>query len=277
MSRAKKVLKRARSWAGRMRYAYELAGPRRYLFVFSHMRSYSSLLCHILNSSPEIDGYVEMHKPYTKQLELLELMLRVRSTTGTRLKGRYVVDKVLHNYEMSPQILRRSEVYALYSVRDPEQAVRSIIAMGLRRKKPDWKSDPEKVVNHYIRRLQRMEQQSAHTKQRSLFFEAQALIDDTDRVLAGITKFLGLKEPLKPQYKTAEMTGKPGMGDASSFISTGEIVPKRDDYTAMHVPEELMEKARAAFDSCRKTLTKNCTVTIEAASPQQQTGTAAQS
>jgi hypothetical protein len=33
----------------------------RYIFVGSHMRSFSSLLCHVLGSHREIDGYAETH------------------------------------------------------------------------------------------------------------------------------------------------------------------------------------------------------------------------
>jgi hypothetical protein len=47
---------------------YGTAAPQRYadtfLFVVSHLRSYSSLLCHILGNHPEISGYSEMHQSY---------------------------------------------------------------------------------------------------------------------------------------------------------------------------------------------------------------------
>ncbi len=241
----------------------------------SHMRSYSTLLCHILNSNPDIDGYVEMHKPYSKQIELLELTLRVRHTTGSRLRGRYVVDKVLHNYDMAPQILRRSDVYAIYSVRDPEHAIRSILAMGYRRKKPDWKSDPVKVVNHYIRRLNRMAEQSRYTKRRSLYFDAQAIVDNTDAVLVSLTKFLELKEPLSPQYRTAELTGTWKYGDASKFITKGEIVSQRSDYSDVEVPPELLKKAREEYDRCRAELIANCKFSVETASSGAEPGSAA--
>ena len=51
-----------------------------YLFVVGHMRSYSSLLAHILGSHPRIVGYAEMHQKYRNVLDLLELTRKVERT-----------------------------------------------------------------------------------------------------------------------------------------------------------------------------------------------------
>ncbi|HVM20116.1 MAG TPA: hypothetical protein VM307_09165 [Egibacteraceae bacterium] len=267
------ALNDATEWLKRMKFAYEIAAPRRYLFVMSHMRSYSTLLCHILNSNPDIDGYVEMHKPYTKDLDLLELTLRVRHTKDAPLTGRYVVDKVLHNYRMGGA-LERDDVYALFSIREPERAIRSIYAMGLRREKPDWKSKPPKVVRHYVQRLKQLQQDAKKIRGRSLYFDAQDLVDNTDAVLAGITRFLDLKQPLRPQYETAELTGRPRFGDASPFIKTGAIATERDDYSHLDIPDELMERAHRAYERCRYELATTCTVAIGERPPKPQTAVA---
>jgi hypothetical protein len=37
-------------------------GSRAYVLVLSHMRSFSSMLCHVLGSHEEIAGYAEMHQ-----------------------------------------------------------------------------------------------------------------------------------------------------------------------------------------------------------------------
>jgi hypothetical protein len=44
-----------------------------YIFLISHMRSFSSLACHLLSSSSEIDGYKENHLSYTKGIDFLRL------------------------------------------------------------------------------------------------------------------------------------------------------------------------------------------------------------
>ena len=66
---------------------------RRYLFVLSHMRSFSSLLCHILGSHPEIAGYAEAHQAYAGRADLLQLTRKVESTLEGAVAGRYVLDK----------------------------------------------------------------------------------------------------------------------------------------------------------------------------------------
>ena len=74
-----------------------MSRARRNLFVLGHMRSYSSLLCHILGSHPQVDGYCETHIKYRTWLDLLRLRSRVVQLTGEPLRGRYILDKVLHN------------------------------------------------------------------------------------------------------------------------------------------------------------------------------------
>ena len=49
-----------------------------YIFVLSHMRSFSSLLCHILGSHSEISGYLETHLSYIGRSDLHRLEAKVR-------------------------------------------------------------------------------------------------------------------------------------------------------------------------------------------------------
>lgn len=250
-----------KEWLGRFRSALELAAPRRYLFVMSHMRSYSSLLCHILNSNPQVAGYVEMHESYTTSLDLFQLTMRVRELTGERLRsGQYVLDKLLFNYDISDRMLSRDDIVMLFTIREPEQAIRSIIAMGRKRKKPDWKSRPDKVVSYYARRLDRMSQLARAKPRRSLYFEADQLIKEAPPLLAALDRFLELRQPLRPSYETFTYTGKPKFGDPSKFISSGRIVRERRDYADVDVPSGLMDKAWTAFEDARKVLADACEV-----------------
>ncbi len=49
----------------------------KYLFVFAHMRSGSTLLVHLLNSSPEIIGYGETKTVYTDEDSFCNLLSKV--------------------------------------------------------------------------------------------------------------------------------------------------------------------------------------------------------
>src|ERR1700753_1681333 len=97
-----------------------MVGARRHLFVLGHMRSYSSLLCHILGSHPEIDGYCETHVKYRTRLDLIRLRSRVVKSTAPRLKGVYVLEKVLHNYAFTHRIGRSPKTMAVILVRKPQ-------------------------------------------------------------------------------------------------------------------------------------------------------------
>jgi hypothetical protein len=261
-----------REWLGRLRLAFELAAPRRYLFIMSHMRSYSSLLCHILNSNPEVAGYVEMHESYSTNLDLLKLTMRVRELTGQQLRSRqYVLDKLLFNYDISEPLLARDDIVMLFTIREPEKAIRSIISMGRKRKKPDWKSKPARVVDYYVGRLERLTEVAAARPRHTLFFEADQLIDDTTTVLRAFDRFLGLREPLRPVYQTFAYSGTPKFGDPSRFITEGRIVRDRRSYDGLDVSDELMGQAWDAFERARKLLADSCQVDASRAYAQRAT------
>lgn len=259
-----KALARARSMVARARYALQVARPRRYLFVFSHMRSYSSLLCHILNSNPEVAGYIEFHHAYRTPMDLVDLAIRVAHMNDDRLTGRYVLDKLLHNpAEVAPEILRRNDLYAIFSIREPEQTIKSTVAMVRRKKKPDWKKDPTQVAAYYVKRLERLVEMAEHKPARSLYFEADLLIAEPEKVLKALDRFLELKEPLTPRYETFEYTGKPRFGDPGKFISSGRIVHERTDYGDITIPEEDLLLAKEAFERTREVLSRSCAISLD--------------
>lgn len=232
---------------------------RRYLFILSHMRSYSSLLSHILGSHPDVKGYVETHRSYSTDADLHSLEASVADDPQVPWDGRYVLDKILHGHaEVDEAILGRDDVDAIFLVREPEHAVRSIVAMGFERKNLDWKSDPRKAAEYYRRRLGQLVDMAADKPHRSVFLEADRLIDDTEVVLARLTRFLGLASPLRSKYDTFELTGKRRYGDPGKYIKTGVVVAEREDYGDIEVPEPVMRKALAAFAEAREMLSSRC-------------------
>jgi hypothetical protein len=52
-------------------------GKKDYIFIISHMRSYSSLLSHVLSSNHDICGYLEMHQSYSGWLDFVKLRFKV--------------------------------------------------------------------------------------------------------------------------------------------------------------------------------------------------------
>lgn len=245
-ARARRVLARAKRVVTRER-------ERRTLLVLSHMRSYSSLLCHILNSNPEIDGYVELHRRYRSAADLVELRAHVASLPDVRLEGRYVLDKLLHNKaDVSRRVLRRNDVFTIFSIREPAETIRSTIQMVQRKKNPDedWKNDPSMVARYYIRRVDRLLELGRREPAHAVFFDAQRLIDDTADLLKQLTTFLELREPLRERYETFELTGRAKFGDPGRFIGSGEIVREREVYP-VEIPPDDLARATEAFERAR--------------------------
>ena len=236
---------------------------RRYVFLLSHMRSYSSLIGHLLGSNPEIAGYTETHHSYKSDLDLVELALKIYHTNERRLDGEILFDKVLHgNYEFSDSILKRKDVDLLFVIREPLSTVRSTVAMARRRKKPDWKGNPEKVGSYYSRRVGQLVELAGRPHNNSAFLLADDLMSRTDAVLENLGQFLKLDTPLTPNYNTFEFTGKPTYGDPGRHISSGEIVKDRDKHEDIEIGPETTESIKAAYERGVEELGRRCHIKI---------------
>lgn len=236
---------------------------RRYMFLLSHMRSYSSLLGHLLGSHPQIAGYTETHHSYQSELDLVELALKIYHTNGRRLDGDVLFDKVLHGkYEFADSILQRKDVDLLFVLREPLATVRSTVAMSRRRKNPDWKGDPEKVASYYERRVQQLVDLAGRPHHSSAFLVADDLMTRTDEVLGNLGRFLDLATPLRATYETFEFTGKPTYGDPGKHISSGAIVTVRDKHDDIEVDSATERSIKEAFDLGLAELGRRCDIQI---------------
>jgi hypothetical protein len=231
---------------------------RSYILVLGHMRSYSSVLCHVLGSHPEIAGYAEMHLTYRNALDLLRLRARVFRSLGCVLPGRFVLDKVLHDeYVVAPSILRRKEVHAIVVVRRPAESIRSVLAMGERIPSVGWYSDVDAVVDYYVKRLRSLAKVRQHASH-CLFVRAEDIVQETSRALAEVAQFLGLKQGLSDEYEIFPHTGDPGWGDDSAAIRAGRIVrtATRSDRDAP--PQTTLAAAMRSYEECCAALSGGC-------------------
>lgn len=247
-----------------MGFGCTVVRPRRSLFLVSHMRSYSSLMGHILGSHESINGYAELHNEYSNFTHLYRMRAKVAMMGTGRLKGPYVLDKVLFNrWTLAPEILSRNEVYTIFFVRDPEATIPSLVSMAGGPKNADvnWKADVEKATEYYVERVDNLVEIAATKPKHSAFFVAERLIDRTDETLAMLTSYLGLKSPLKPDYQKFENTQKRGFGDPGKYIATGTVVAERREHT-VEVPPSLMAEARAAYERAVPRLAELCQVTL---------------
>ena len=234
---------------------------RRNLFVLGHMRSYSSLLCHILGSHPQIDGYCETHIKYRTRLDLLRLRARVVKLTGEPLRGRYLLDKILHNYPIAPGILRSRQTLAVVLVRRPVATLRSIVNMGLHYSDIAWYRDLDSVTRYYEERLAMLVRLADQLPGRAVFIEAEALLSRTTDVLRGVTALLELTEPLRADYRRFAHTGEGGFGDPSETIFRGHVANEtREPRTPVVVPAALEARLETAYAVCCSSLRDRCDV-----------------
>jgi hypothetical protein len=228
------------------------------LFILSHMRSYSSLLAHVLGSHPEIDGYCETHLRYYFPFDLLRLHWRVRKLTGEPLRGRYVLDKILHNYAISPSILDGHRTRAVLLLRQPVDVVQSILHMGTHLDPLERNTNLEHVTSYYVARLQRLAELASRLGRRAALVESEALLERTDDTLEFLRAHLELNGSLARQYRSFAKTGKPGFGDPSPAIRSGEIRGHRVRRAHYAVPNALIAKITAAHAICLEVCRQHC-------------------
>ena len=228
------------------------------LFVLSHMRSYSSLLAHVLGSHPDIDGYCETHLRYYFPFDVLRLHWRVRKLTGEPLRGRYVLDKILHNYAISPSILENPRTRAVLLLRQPVEVVQSILHMGTHLDPVARNTNLDQVTSYYVERLRGLADLARRLGRRAAFVESEALLNHTDAALEFLRDYLELSEPLQRRYRSFLKTGKPGFGDPSPAIRSGEIGAGQQKRGRFPIPPALIESVANAHEECLEACMHYC-------------------
>jgi hypothetical protein len=231
---------------------------RSLLHVLSHMRSYSSVLSHVLGSHPEIDGYCETHIRYRFALDVHRLRWKVRALTGEPLSGRFVLDKVLHNYAITPRIVSSPQTRAVFLLRRPVQTLQSILYMGRHLDRNDRTADLKHAVSYYIRRLERLTQLAPILGHRAAFIASEDLVGNTAGSLHFLEDFLGLESPLTQEYRRFRKTGAPGYGDPSRNIQTGELRARETRRPCYPIPVETIEGVADAYGKCHDACKLHC-------------------
>lgn len=222
---------------------------KKYLFVVSHMRSRSSVLCHILGSNPGICGYKEQHKSYNDPVSLINLQIELVKDLKCKVRNKYLLDKMLHNTSISDEILLKAQPKIIFLLRKPEGTIKSIINLG-NKTGVEWYKDPVKVTNYYCNRLSQMQNLALRLDKEFLFIETNDLIDNSQNTLNEITNWLNLKTPLTPTYTTFKDTGIMGFGDPLENIKSG-LLKTTASYPNIEVPLNLLIKAEDSYNKCR--------------------------
>lgn len=237
-------------------------GQVQYLFILSHMRSYSSLLAHILGSHSQIVGHIERLCSYTDARDLMRFRHHSFVQHG-RIPNPYLLDKILHNrFVLADDIINRDDVKLIVLLREPEPTIKSIINMmhvvppekdALSHQNPMW------ALDHYTSRLAYLEACIKRTQSPVLFLDAKDIIQHTEIVLMTLARWLQLETDLNRQYRVFPETGVPGKGDPSDVIKTGSVLTSETDrYDRIEVPEDMLDRARAGYVRSRDILRQHC-------------------
>ncbi len=229
-----------------------MLGKVKYIFIISHMRSRSSVLSHVLGSNLDICGYSELHISYLGRNSLLKMRFKLFNQLKSRLKGKFLLDKLLHKYSLSSKVIKISKPRIIFLVREPESTIKSIINMGYVTAADAYK-DPIVATEYYCTRLTELEEFAKKIEAKAFLVISDDLVDHTSDVLADLTNWLELKTPLAKEYNLFSDTGKFNIGDPLPNIKSG-VLKKTEGYPDITIPQELLERAQASFLKCTTTL-----------------------
>ena len=228
------------------------------------MRAYTSLIGHIFGSHNEIDGYYELHAGYFSWKSLIRVKFLYYKDHNTTSTASFLFDKVLHNeHYVSDEILRRKDITPIFSLRDPESTIHSIISHYKKVNTEHEYTNIEFATNYYIERVSSLVSLANKLNGKYLYIDAACIKDDADNSLAIISDYLGLKEQLTPQYKKMKKTGKRYSGDSSEELLSGKIQRKVKSNNNIEIPQELLSKAIEAFVQSRDFLILNAEINIQ--------------
>lgn len=249
---AEEQLLRAERYLGRKLLSTPfLEGDRRMFFVFGHMRTGSSLLVHILTTHPSIVGYGETHNVYTGPEDFGATTANVyRHLRTVPWKGRYVLDKVLHKYQIArPEaVLSASCVRILFMVRRPGPALSSIVG------KLEYIQGPKQAYEHYVEQVDWVRTIAEYVPaDRWTYTSYSRLTQNTDQELSRLESFLELSVPLSERYETNRYTGVSGIGDPGDHIKTGYIKRDIDREIDLRI-RPYLSRSKEKFEDCLHTL-----------------------
>ena len=124
---------------------------------------------------------------------MLRLHWKVKRLTGEPLRGRFVLDKILHNYAVSRAILENPYTRGVFLLREPADVIQSIVHMGTHLDPHEQNTNLEQVAGYYEARLRRLTELAPVLGRRAAFLQSEALIDRTDQALEFLRALPGVE------------------------------------------------------------------------------------
>ena len=148
---------------------------KQYIFILSHMRSYSTLLSHILANNSDICGYSEKQIPYYTSLDFQILKSKSMERYKSNIQRKFLLDKILGNHcTLSKEILRNKSLSIIFLLRNHNDSLKSIIRTA---------SAPTSIIprlsneytaaDYYIKRLSKLKEYSLTSKGKKHFYQVR--------------------------------------------------------------------------------------------------------
>lgn len=229
---------------------------RNAIFLLAHMRCGSTALSNILCSRSDISGYGEAHIRYDGRGALGRLAVNQRLRSGFKPDARFLFDKILHNRHdvAAPPAFLQSR--AIFMVREPEPAIRSITKLFTDLGRGEYLTH-EAAGEYYVERLQALEAMwSRFDPARRIGLTHGGLLADPDRALAQISAQLGFDPPLINSYRSPDASRRGGGGDPTesgkhSRIEQALLRPSRP-LAELGMSPELGAKALNLYEKLRE-------------------------
>lgn len=236
----------------------------KYLFVFAHMRSGSTLLVHLLNSSRQIIGYGESKTLYNNTSAFDILLSKVALFfEKKRLSETYVMDKIVQD-ELFVQIdlLQRPDVRCIFLLRDATQSLPSITDMYIKIfpiYHENWTGGEKEALEYYQTRLQKLTHlaKEASNGNQPLVVTYDEIVNRPDDVFRLLHKTLGIENTFSDRYSLHKGTGVPVLGDFSEEIRTGRIQKSKRTLEQVVSPQ-LIERGEECYQQTLHELRKYC-------------------
>lgn len=218
-----------------------------------HQRCGSTLLAHILNSNPDICGYLETHLSYRTYSDVRWLWAFIRFKVSPLFDPRQHValDKIVDNSTvLSSKVVHDERIRFVFIVREPSATLASQVN--------SFKQSVFFAEKKYLSRMRQLQAIAASVSpDRSFVVRHDDLIHRSDDVLRALTSFLKLSSPLQSSYRVENLSGKEWFGDTSSAIREGKIrvVPE----LPCVIPPKILERCQNVYMETCEILRAHCT------------------
>jgi hypothetical protein len=217
------------------------------------MRAGSTLLTQLIATSDEVLGYGELHLAYRRKRDLQALNGKT-AWVGRQWRPTEAVaiDKVLHDYLLLPEHLRRisSEIEVIFLVRRARDTLRSLTASFAKseREAYDYYTSRLDTIRRYLEVLE--------PGQPCLALTYEDIVGNTSNALSAIGDQLRLERPLSAEYQPIDRGGDP-----SPNLMSGRILSQSDKLVRheARIDEALAAEAEAVFERTWQALSARCT------------------